>query len=194
MSRAITLNCCRAAGRYTSTDTMSGLWPFFESQRASLPVVVVLPDPCSPTISIAVGALQITLDRGQLKDWFNSPEICIEAAVSVAALYLFIVHMITTRKPRFLDPSLFKDRNFVGGLVLMFVMGLVLLASSALISPYLQDLSGRSVTQTGFLMVPRGFGVMFAMMFAGRLTMKVDPRIIMTVGAILMLWSLWAMR
>src|ERR1700679_743874 len=75
----------------------------------------------------------------------------------------------------------------------MFVMGLVLLASSALISPYLQNLSGRSVTQTGFLMVPRGFGVMFAMMFAVRLTMKADPRLIMTAGASLLLWSLWSM-
>ena len=58
----------------------------------------------------------------------------------------------------------------------------MLLASSALLSPYLQNLSGRTVTQTGFLMVPRGLGVMFAMMFAGRLTMKMDPRLLMTVG------------
>ena len=72
------------------------------------------------TLSLAVGALQLTLDRGQLKDWFNSPEICIEAAVSVAGLYLFIVHMITARKTRFLDPSLFKDRNFVAGCLFIF--------------------------------------------------------------------------
>ena len=32
-------------------------------------------------------------------------------------------------------------------------------------------------------MVPRGLGTMFAMMFAGRLTMKMDPRLLMTVGA-----------
>jgi DHA2 family multidrug resistance protein len=57
----------------------------------------------------------------------------------------------------------------------------------------LQNLSGRSVTQTGLLMVPRGLGVMFAMIFAGRLTMKMDPRMIMTVGAGLLVWSLWAM-
>ena len=75
----------------------------------------------------------------------------------------------------------------------MFVMGVVLLASSALLPPYLQNLSGRTVTQTGFLMVPRGLGVMAAMLFTGRLTMKMDPRLIMTVGAGLMLWSLWHM-
>jgi hypothetical protein len=55
ISRAITLNCLRAAGRYTSTDTTIGELPFFDSQRASFPVEVVLPDPCSPTIIITVG-------------------------------------------------------------------------------------------------------------------------------------------
>ena len=143
-------------------------------------------------LSVGLAALQLMLDRGTTKDWFSSPEIVIEAIVAGIGLYLFVVHMLTAKKP-FIPRGIFKDRNFVSGLVLMFSMGLVLLASSALLSPYLQNLSGRSVTQTGFLMVPRGFGVMFAMMFAGRLTMKMDPRIIMTVGAALMIWSLWAM-
>jgi DHA2 family multidrug resistance protein len=143
-------------------------------------------------LSVGLASLQLLLDRGNTKDWFSSPEIVVEAMISGISLYLFLVHMLTAKKP-FIPKQIFKDRNFVGGLVLMFVMGLVLLASSALISPYLQNLSGRSVTQTGFLMVPRGVGVMVAMMFAGRLTMKMDPRVIMTVGASLLLWSLWAM-
>jgi DHA2 family multidrug resistance protein len=143
-------------------------------------------------LSVGLASLQLLLDRGNTKDWFSSPEIVIEAIISGIALYLFLVHMLTAKKP-FIPKAIFKDRNFLGGLVLMFVMGLVLLASSALISPYLQNLSGRSVTQTGFLMVPRGLGVMVSMVFAGRLTMKMDPRVIMTAGAALLLWSLWAM-
>ncbi len=143
-------------------------------------------------LSIGLASLQLLLDRGVDKDWFSSPEIIIEAIISGIAFYLFIVHMFTAKKP-FIPVAIFKDRNFVGGMVLMFVMGLVLLASSALLSPYLQSLAGYSVTQTGFLMVPRGLGVMFAMLFAGRLTMKMDPRVIMTVGAALMVWSVWAM-
>jgi MFS transporter, DHA2 family, multidrug resistance protein len=143
-------------------------------------------------LSVGLAALQLMLDRGTTKDWFGSPEIVIEAMIAGIGLYLFVVHMLTGKKP-FIPVVIFKDRNFVSGLVLMFVMGFILLASSALISPYLQNLSGRSVTQTGFLMVPRGLGVMFAMMFAGRLTMKMDPRLIMTMGASLLLWSLWAM-
>ena len=143
-------------------------------------------------LSVGLAALQLMLDRGSTKDWFSSAEIVLEAMAAGLGLYLFVAHMLTAKKP-FIPVVIFKDRNFIGGLVLMFVMGLILLASSALISPYLQNLSGRSVTQTGFLMVPRGFGVMFAMMFAGRLTLKADPRVIMTVGAGLMIWSLWAM-
>jgi MFS transporter, DHA2 family, multidrug resistance protein len=143
-------------------------------------------------LSVGLAALQLVLDRGTTKDWFSSSEIVIEALIAGIAIYLFLVHMLTEKKP-FIPREIFRDRNFISGLVLMFVMGIILLASSALISPYLQNLSGRSVTQTGFLMVPRGLGVMFAMMFAGRLTMKVDPRLLMTAGAGLLIWSLWAM-
>lgn len=143
-------------------------------------------------LSVGLGALQLVLDRGTTKDWFSSGEIIIEAIVAAIAIYLFLVHMLTAKKP-FIPREIFRDRNFTGGMVLMFVMGVVLLASSALLPPYLQNLSGRTVTQTGFLMVPRGLGVMAAMLFTGRLTMKMDPRLIMTVGAGLMLWSLWHM-
>lgn len=143
-------------------------------------------------LSAGLGALQLMLDRGTTKDWFSSSEIVIEGMIAAIALYLFVVHMMTGKKP-FIPRVIFRDRNFVGGLVLMFVMGVVLLASSALLSPYLQSLAGYSVTQTGFLMVPRGLGVMVAMIFAGRLAMKIDPRLVMTVGAGLMVWSLWHM-
>ena len=143
-------------------------------------------------LSAGLAGLQLMLDRGGEKGWFSSPEIVIEGMVAGTALYLFLVHMFTAQKP-FIPLAIFKDRNFAGGLVLMFVMGLVLLASSALLSPYLQNLAGDTVTQTGFLMVPRGLGTMFAMLFAGRLTMKADPRLIMTVGAIFMIWSIWEM-
>src|SRR6185503_16878405 len=59
--------------------------------------------------------------------------------------------------------------------------------------PYLQGLGGYTVTDTGLLMVPRGIGTMIAMMFAGRMALKLDPRFLMTFGAGLMAWSLWSM-
>ncbi len=106
--------------------------------------------------------------------------------------YLFIVHMFTAEKP-FVPRAMFKDRNFVSALILMFLVGVVILASSALLPPYLQNLSGYTVTDTGLLMAPRGIGVMLAMILVGRLSNRLDPRILLGFGSTLVLWSMWAM-
>src|SRR3984957_2958771 len=66
------------------------------------------------TLSLFLGALQLMLDRGQLKDWFSSNEITIEALIGGIAFYLFIVHTLTPPLP-FLSPALFTDRNFLTG-------------------------------------------------------------------------------
>src|SRR6478735_1860336 len=63
-------------------------------------------------LSVGLGALQLLLDRGTTKGWFSSTEIVIEACAAGVALYLFIVHMFTAKKP-FIPRSIFKDRNFV---------------------------------------------------------------------------------
>jgi DHA2 family multidrug resistance protein len=143
-------------------------------------------------LGVALGALQLMFDRGTDKNWFESGEIVLEAVIAGVGVYLFIVHMITAKAP-FIPPQIFKDRNFVSALFLMFVVGAVLLASSALLPPYLQNLAGYTVTDTGLIMAPRGFGTMFAMMFAGRMALKIDPRYLMTMGTAFMLWSMWQM-
>src|SRR5260221_5986307 len=79
-------------------------------------------------LSIGLASLQLMLDRGTTKDWFSSAEIVIEAKIAGIGLYLFLVHMMTAKKP-FIPVVIFKDRNFIGGMVLMFVMGAILLAS-----------------------------------------------------------------
>jgi DHA2 family multidrug resistance protein len=100
--------------------------------------------------------------------------------------------MFTSERP-FIPRAIFSDRNFVSSLFLMFALGLVMLASSALLPPYLQNLGGYSVTDTGLLLAPRGVGTMFAMLFAGRLAFRFDPRYLMTGGVLLLLWSIWEM-
>jgi DHA2 family multidrug resistance protein len=143
-------------------------------------------------LGIALASLQLMLDRGTEKAWFESPEIIAEAVIAVLGAYLFFVQMFTTDRP-FIPSALFKDRNFVSAMVLMFVTGLVMVASSALLPPYLQQLGGYSVTDTGILMAPRGVGTMIAMVIAGRIASRVDSRHIIAFGACLILWSMWEM-
>ncbi|MBP6761853.1 MAG: DHA2 family efflux MFS transporter permease subunit, partial [Thauera sp.] len=99
-------------------------------------------------LSLSIGALQMLLDRGQLLDWFASLEIIIEALLAGFALYLFVVHIFTHDQP-FIEPGLFKDRNFSVGLVMIFVVGLILLTTMALLPPFLQSLLGYPVIDVG---------------------------------------------
>ena len=145
------------------------------------------------TLSLAVGALQIFLDRGQLKDWFGSSEICVEAAVAVIALYLFIVHMLTGRGTRFVSPGLFKDSNFIVGSLFVFTVGLVLYASLALLPPLLQELMNYPVVTTGLVTAPRGFGSLLSAVIIGRISNRVDPRWIIGSGFALTALSAWQM-
>jgi MFS transporter, DHA2 family, multidrug resistance protein len=143
-------------------------------------------------MALAVGALQLMLDRGNDKGWFSATEIVIECTLAALGFYLFLVHMLTAEKP-FLPKQLFADRNFMLSLVLMFVVGAILLASTALMPPFLQVLGGHSVLQTGLLLGPRGLGTIVALMITGRIANHVDPRWQMSIGAVAMAWSLWQM-
>lgn len=143
-------------------------------------------------LSLGLGAFQLFLDRGESKDWFGSTEIVIEAVLAGLGVYLFFVHMLTSKAP-FISPKIFTDWNFLGGFFMMFTMGLVLLSSSALLPPYLQNLGNYSVTDAGLLMAPRGVGTMIAMMIAGRLSNRMDPRLLMLGGIVMMTVAVWYM-
>jgi DHA2 family multidrug resistance protein len=142
-------------------------------------------------LALGIGAFQLMLDRGQDQDWFTSREIIMEAVLAGLGWYLFVVHMFTAKKP-FIPAAMFKDRNFVASLVMMFAIGMVLLASSALLAPYLENLAGYPVAAAGTAMAPRGVGTMVAMVVAGRLGMF-DGRKLMAVGMLCLCWSLYAM-
>jgi MFS transporter, DHA2 family, multidrug resistance protein len=141
-------------------------------------------------LALGIGALQMMLDRGQDKDWFGSGEIVTEAVLAGLGIYLFVVHMLTAEKP-FIPTRIFRDVNFSASLVMMFVVGVVLLATSALLAPWLQTLGNYPVATAGLVMAPRGIGTMAAMMIGGRLSSRVDPRYIMGFGLLLLLWSLY---
>jgi DHA2 family multidrug resistance protein len=121
------------------------------------------------TLSIAVGALQMLLDRGELKDWFNSTEIWAEAAISGVAFYLFIVHTATASDRSFINLDLLKSPNFMAGTVLMFFVGGILSGTLALLPTMLQSLMNYPVFTTGLVTAPRGIGTMVAMFLVGRM-------------------------
>jgi len=143
-------------------------------------------------LSLGIGGLQMMLDRGQDQDWFSSHEIIIEGVLGCLGAYLFIVHMLTGKKP-FIPPAIFRDRNFSAGLAMMAATGTILVSSSSLMAPWLEGLANYPVETAGLIMAPRGIGTMMAMMVGGRLAARMDPRKLMAFGILLLTWSLWDM-
>jgi DHA2 family multidrug resistance protein len=144
------------------------------------------------SLSIAIGAMQVFLDRGAQLDWFSSFEILIEAVVAASAFYIFLVHTFTA-KQSFVNPRLFLDRNFSVGMLFIFIVGITYLASLALMTPYLQTLMGYPVVTAGLVMGPRGMGTMVSMMFVGRLIGRIDIRLLLMTGLLLTAWAMYDM-
>jgi DHA2 family multidrug resistance protein len=140
-------------------------------------------------LATGIAGMQLMLDRGEIKDWFGSTEIIIEAVTALAGFYLFGVHMLTGER-RVITPSMFRNLNYVTGMVITFVIGMVLLASTALMAPWLQELGGYPVEVAGLLLAPRGIGTLLAMVAAGWLSNRVDARLLMALGVGLMSFSL----
>jgi MFS transporter, DHA2 family, multidrug resistance protein len=144
------------------------------------------------TLSLAIGAFQVLLDRGEELDWFGSGEIWIEAIVAGSAFYLFLVHTFTADEP-FVRPALFTDRNFVAGTLFVAIVGVTYYASLALQPPYLQNLMNYPVVSAGLVLGPRGIGTMGAMMIVGQLVGRVDTRLLLAIGLALTAWPFHAM-
>jgi DHA2 family multidrug resistance protein len=142
------------------------------------------------TLSVAIGAFQLMLDRGETLSWFESPEIIGEAIVAGSAAYLFLAHTLTALKP-FIPIAIFRDWNFTLGVGFMFIVGVLILATVALITPFLQNVMGMPVLDAGFLLGTRGVGTMVSMMVVGRMLRIVDARILIGIGIALCTWSLW---
>ncbi|MGY4449439.1 EmrB/QacA subfamily drug resistance transporter [Bradyrhizobium sp. i1.3.1] len=143
-------------------------------------------------LAIAIGSLQLALDRGEQLGWLESGEIIAEFIVSAVAFYFFLAHSFTTSTP-FIRFALFKDRNFVTGCMFMVVMGLVLFSTMALASPYMQNVIGYPIITAGLLLASRGFGTFFAMMLVGRMMRYFEARTLIITGLTLTAGSLFQM-
>ena len=143
-------------------------------------------------LALAVGSLQLMFDRGQAVGWFESGEVWLYLGLTISGMWVFVIHCWTAENP-FIDLRMFGDRNFVMGLVFIFVVGLTMFSGLALLPPLLQNLMGYPVIETGIVMAPRGIGTMLSMIVVGRLVSRVDARVLVATGLLVTALSLWIM-
>ncbi len=144
-------------------------------------------------LAIALASLQLLLDRGNRADWFDAKEIWIYAGLAISGFWITAVHFKTTKNP-LLDMSLFRNRNYLIGFLVMVSLSMVVFSTMALVPPMLQHLQGYSVIGTGMALMPRGVGTIISTQLGGWLMRKnVDIRLTMIMGLLVTAWSLWDM-
>lgn len=143
-------------------------------------------------VTFGIGAAQLTIDQGQRLDWFESTEIVVLTVVAGFGLYVFIAHILTARNP-FLDPGIFRDRNFSVGLFTMFVYSPLIYIPMVLLPNMLEDLRDFPAVTIGLLLLPRGLGQIVGLSIAGRFVGKVDCRKLLVASLLLQAFTTWTM-
>jgi DHA2 family multidrug resistance protein len=132
------------------------------------------------------------LDRGSTLDWFNSPEICIEAIMAAIGLWVFVIQTMTAAHP-FFHRDLAKDRNFVSTTLLSLCSGAMALAPIALLPSMMQNLMGYSALESGYASVSRGVGALVASVGSPVLVRFVGGRRALLCGFCISMLSVWQM-
>ena len=135
-------------------------------------------------LALGIGAMQLVLDRGNQADWFDSSSIRVFSVIAIAGFGLFIANSINSKKQTLFDLRVFTDRNFVAASILSAAMGLSLYGGMLLQPMMLENLLGYPAMDTGLAMMPRGLASMFSMMLVGKLSGKVNPKMMIAFGII----------
>ena len=143
-------------------------------------------------LALGFGMLQVVLDRGQQKDWFDSTQIRVMAALCVFGLVALVIRELTTKYP-VVDLRVLKDRTFAAGVFIMTMLGFVLYASLMLLPIFLQTLLGYPALQSGLALSPRGIGSLLTMPVVGQLTNRYDPRKLIFVGIVVGGWTMFSL-
>jgi DHA2 family multidrug resistance protein len=132
-------------------------------------------------IAVGLGFLQVVLDKGQRDDWFQTPYIRVFTFIFVTALILAVIWEFRVKDP-VVDLRLFRDRTFLMGNVMLFVVGFVLYSTTVLLPQYAQELMGYTAEQSGMLISPGGIAIMVLMPLIGYLVSHYDARKIIAFG------------
>jgi DHA2 family multidrug resistance protein len=136
-------------------------------------------------MAVGLGALQVVVDRGERADWFASVWVWAATVASGVCLLGFVIWELNAKEP-IVDLRVLANRNFAVGIVMAMTYGITLYATLAMLPLFLQNLMGYTALASGLAITPRGMGALVATAFAGRFVRKIDGRIMIVSGFILL--------
>ena len=132
-------------------------------------------------VALSLGFLEVVLDKGQEKDWFNSNFIVISALVSGLSFLAFVPWELARPDP-IVDIRLIGRRQFGTSFFVMLAVGAILFSTTQFLPQVLQENFGYTATLAGLSLMPGGFVSLLMMIAAGQVSRFVQPRYIMAAG------------
>jgi MFS transporter, DHA2 family, multidrug resistance protein len=139
-------------------------------------------------LTIAMGGMQIMLDKGEENDWFASNFICFFAFLFVAGMIGLVIWEWNQKEP-LINLRLFRFRNFAICCFLMMLVGGVLNANTVLQPQFMQQLLGYTATTAGLALTAGGITLVIVMPLAGFATSKVSARTLTVIGFTLFVFT-----
>jgi len=141
---------------------------------------------------VGFGCLQLVLDLGERRDWFDSSLVLMCGVLAACMLAGFVIRELMAAEP-ILDLTVFRDRNFGIGTLAIFLVGLGFNSSLLLLALYTQTVLGYDAWTAGLTLAPGGLGTMIALMISGRLVSRMDQRLMLAGGCTLAAVALFFM-
>jgi len=145
-------------------------------------------------VLMAVGflSLQLFLDQGERYEWFDSSIILALAVLAVVALVAFVIRELTADEP-ILDLTVYADRNFAAGSVIMLTVMIGFFSSMVLLALFTQKVLGYDAWTSGLVLAPGGVGNLLSLVVAGRLITRIDQRWLLALGCLLNAYATYEM-
>ena len=141
-------------------------------------------------LTVSIGSIQFVLEHGEREDWFASRQIVSLTVIGVVGWIALMWRELTTDHPA-IDFRVLRHRQMWVGTLLGVVMGVGLYAMSFTLPVFLQNNLHMTAQQTGIVLLPGAAATAISMAIVGRLTNKVDPRLLITSGALLFAAAAW---
>jgi DHA2 family multidrug resistance protein len=132
-------------------------------------------------LTVAMGGMQIMLDKGEENDWFASGFIRFFALMFVVGLVGLFVWEWRQKNP-LINLRLFRFKNFAICCFLMMLVGGVLNANTVLQPQFMQQLLGYNATTAGLALTAGGVALVIMMPLAGIATGKISARTLAVAG------------
>ncbi len=139
-------------------------------------------------LTLGLGSLQVVLDKGQRDDWFSSDFILTLTIVSVVSLTALVFWELSQDRP-ILDLRIFKDRSFAAGNVVMFFTFFAFFGMLVSLPLFLQTVMGYTAFLAGLVLGPGGVLLLAVLPVTGKLTEKMDARILLAMGLLITAYS-----